>query len=49
MYSTMPYAVAQGTVELPYVLVQCVLYSVITYFLIHLQLSAGAQPSPVFS
>ena len=40
----MPYAVAQGTVELPYVFVQCVLYSVITYFLINLQLSAGARP-----
>ncbi len=42
----MPYAVAQGTVELPYVLVQCILYSVITYFLIHLQLSVGVQPMP---
>ena len=42
MYSTMPYAIAQGTVELPYVAVQCVLYSVITYFLIHFQISAGA-------
>ena len=38
----MPYAIAQGTVELPYVAVQCVLYSVITYFLIHFQISAGA-------
>jgi hypothetical protein len=47
MYSTMPYAIAQGTVELPYVAVQCVLYSVITYFLIHFQISAGAARWPV--
>ena len=30
-YSVLPYAIAQGTVELPYILVQSVIYAVIVY------------------
>ena len=41
MYSALPYAVAQGTVETPYIFVQAVFFSVITYFLFHLQVDAG--------
>lgn len=41
LYATLPYAVAQGTVEVPYVAVQCIMYSLITYFLIHFQVDAG--------
>ena len=41
MYSALPYAVAQGTVEMPYIFVQCLFFSVITYFLYHLQVDAG--------
>ena len=37
----MPYAVAQGTVEVPYIFVQTVIYSLITYFTINLQPDAG--------
>ncbi len=42
MYSALPYAVAQGTVETPYIFVQALFFSVITYFLFHLQVDAGA-------
>jgi ABC-type multidrug transport system permease subunit len=41
MYSALPYAVAQGTVEVPYIFVQALFFSVITYFLYHLQVDAG--------
>ena len=38
----MPYAIAQGTVEVPYVAVQTALYCLLTYFIIHFQVDAGA-------
>ena len=34
MYGSLPYALAQGDVEIPYLILQSVLYSVITYWLI---------------
>lgn len=34
MYSSIAYAFAQGDVEFPYLILQSVLYSVITYWLI---------------
>ena len=40
-YSTWPYAIAQGSVEGPYLLVQSLLYAPLTYFLIGLEYSAG--------
>ena len=46
MYSALPYAVAQGTVETPYIFVQALFFSVITYFLFHLQVDAGETPVP---
>ena len=33
-YAVLPYAWAQGTVEIPYILVQSVIYSVIVYSMI---------------
>ncbi|VFQ91364.1 unnamed protein product [Cuscuta campestris] len=37
MYSPLPYAAAQGLVEIPYILVQTVLYGFITYFMINFE------------
>uniref|UniRef100_A0A1S3WXZ0 ABC transporter G family member 31-like n=1 Tax=Nicotiana tabacum TaxID=4097 RepID=A0A1S3WXZ0_TOBAC len=37
MYSPLPYAVAQGLVEIPYILIQTLLYGVITYFMINFE------------
>ena len=34
MYGSLPYALAQGDVEIPYLILQSFLYSVITYWLI---------------
>lgn len=34
MYSSIPYALAQGDVELPYLLAQGFVYSIVTYFMI---------------
>lgn len=42
LYASIPYAVAQGTVEIPYLLVQSALFSVIVYFMLHLETDAGA-------
>ncbi|XP_024525458.1 ABC transporter G family member 31 [Selaginella moellendorffii] len=39
MYSPLPYAFAQGAIELPYILVQTLLYGVITYAMIQFELS----------
>ena len=36
-----PTRCAQGTVETPYIFVQALFFSVITYFLFHLQVDAG--------
>eukprot|EP00884_Botryococcus_braunii_P004770 jgi/Botrbrau1/14294/Bobra.0369s0008.1 len=41
MYASLPYAVAQGTVELPWILTQSVLYSVLVYFFSGFELNAG--------
>ncbi len=41
MYASFPYALAQGDVELPYILVQTVIWSAITYFMMGFELSAG--------
>uniref|UniRef100_A0A7N0ZQ95 ABC-2 type transporter transmembrane domain-containing protein n=1 Tax=Kalanchoe fedtschenkoi TaxID=63787 RepID=A0A7N0ZQ95_KALFE len=37
MYSPFPYAFAQGLVEIPYILVQTIIYGVITFFMINFQ------------
>lgn len=39
-YAVMPYAVAQGLVEVPFVIVQSVLYGCITYFMIQFEFTA---------
>uniref|UniRef100_A0A383WGZ5 ABC transporter domain-containing protein n=1 Tax=Tetradesmus obliquus TaxID=3088 RepID=A0A383WGZ5_TETOB len=41
MYSPLPFAVAQVLVELPYVIVQALLYGTITYMLVHFELNAA--------
>ncbi|XP_031399616.1 ABC transporter G family member 31 [Punica granatum] len=40
MYSPIPYALAQGLVEMPYVLLQTIVYGVITYFMINFERTA---------
>ncbi|KAJ0554077.1 putative ABC-type sulfate transporter [Helianthus annuus] len=37
MYSAIPYAIAQGLVEIPYVASQTIVYGVITYFMINFE------------
>ncbi|CAI0467875.1 unnamed protein product [Linum tenue] len=41
MYSPLSYAAAQGIVEIPYIAVQTILYSIITYFMINFERDAG--------
>lgn len=41
MYAVGPFALSQGLVELPYILVQSILYGVVTYFLIRFEFSAA--------
>ncbi|KAK3019263.1 hypothetical protein RJ639_004212 [Escallonia herrerae] len=41
MYSPLPYAAAQGLVEIPYVAVQTIIYGFITYFMINFERTAG--------
>ena len=41
MYGSYPYALAQALVELPYSVVQGVLYSLITYFMFYFFIDAG--------
>ena len=41
MYAAMPYALAQGDVEVPYLVVQTLLWSVITYWMFGFEATAG--------
>ncbi|CAI5480132.1 unnamed protein product [Closterium sp. Yama58-4] len=41
LYGAVPYALAQGAIEIPYVLVQTVIYSLITYAMIQFEWTAG--------
>ncbi|KAI4305246.1 hypothetical protein L6164_028623 [Bauhinia variegata] len=41
MYSPIPYAAAQGLVEIPYVFAQTIIFGVITYFMVNFELTAG--------
>jgi hypothetical protein len=41
MYSALPFGFAQVLVEVPYIIVQCVLYSTITYALISFEWTAA--------
>ncbi len=49
MYGVIPYAIAQGAVEFPWALGQSIVYSCITYFMIHFEFTAGVAPIPGFS
>lgn len=46
MYAALPYALAQGEVEMPYCIIQAALYSTITYFMMGFELNAG-MPRPL--
>ncbi|CAH1419416.1 unnamed protein product [Lactuca virosa] len=41
MYSAIPYAIAQGLVEIPYIAAQTILYGITTYFMINFQRTIG--------
>lgn len=41
MYASFPYALAQGDVEIPYILVQTIIWAAITYFMMGFELTAG--------
>ncbi|GJX49894.1 ABC transporter G family member 31 [Tanacetum coccineum] len=41
MYSAIPYAIAQGLVETPYIAVQTISYGIITYFMINFERTMG--------
>nr|KAJ0221577.1 hypothetical protein LSAT_V11C200098540 [Lactuca sativa] len=41
MYSAVPYAIAQGLVEIPYIAAQTILYGITTYFMIKFQRTIG--------
>ncbi|GJP34732.1 hypothetical protein CLOM_g19168, partial [Closterium sp. NIES-68] len=41
LYSSLPYALAQGAIEVPYVVVQTAVYSLITFSMIHFEWTAG--------
>ena len=43
LYSSIPFGLAAFTVELPYVLAQCLLFSIISYFLIGFEATAGGH------
>lgn len=45
MYAAMPYALAQGDVEIPYLVVQTLLWSIITYWMFGFEASAGIDCS----
>ncbi|KAK9806328.1 hypothetical protein WJX72_010375 [[Myrmecia] bisecta] len=41
MYAPMPYSLAQGDVEFPYIVIQAVIYACITYFTIYYEISTA--------
>lgn len=41
MYSPLPYAAAQGLIELPYIAVQTIIFGIITYFMMDFEKNAG--------
>lgn len=43
MYSALPFALAAGSVEIPYILAQALLYSPIVFFLVKFDNSGGWQ------
>ena len=40
-YASLAYGLAQGDVEIPFLLLQSIVYTVIFYFMVHLEYSAG--------
>ena len=44
MYSRLPYALAQGDVEWPFLLTQSIVFSVIVYAMIGFQWTAACAP-----
>ena len=44
LYASVPYAIAQGTVEIPYLLIQSAIFTCIVYSMIHFEWDAGKSP-----
>ena len=42
-YNSIVYGLAQGDVELPFLVVQSAMYTVIVYFMVHLEYDAGTR------
>ena len=47
MYSHLPFALAQTSIELPYIVIQAVLFATITYWMMELETNPGTLPPPV--
>ena len=47
-YASLAYGLAQGDVEIPFLLVQSIIYTVIFYFMVHLEYSAGEHGAHVY-
>lgn len=41
MYAVIPYAIAQGATEIPWALAQTILFTCISYWMIHFDFTAG--------
>ena len=46
MYSHLPFAVAQTSIELPYIVIQAVLFATITYWMMELETNPGKLLPP---
>lgn len=44
MYAVIPYAIAQGATEIPWALAQTILFTCISYWMIHFDFTAGELP-----
>ena len=46
MYSRLPFALAQTSIELPYIVIQAVLFATITYWMMELETNPGTLLPP---
>ena len=45
MHAVLPFAIAQGLVEVPFIIVQAAAYCLITYWMVYFEVSAGKLPA----
>ena len=45
MHAVLPFAIAQGLVEVPFIIVQAAAYCLITYWMVYFEVSAGELPA----